>query len=209
LASDGDPTHELSKKIALPSTKTSIMRRHLLLLAATLLLAPTVALRAPVRPSLHRVASPVRSTALASAPPRRAVATSRVAPVRMQQYRLGPGGGPGFNFDGLLGPAIFLGLFFSGALGWLFNFFIGLQLLIIVIPVVAVPLFQWWISSNLLEGTCPTCSCEMQVFKGQTTQCNECGTVCTSELSPIGVFLRQPSQTGPGVIEIDVLTDDD
>ena len=125
----------------------------------------------------------------------------------MQQYRLG-GGGPGFNIDSLIGPAIFLALFFSGALGWLFNFLIGLQLLIIIIPVVAVPLFQWWVSSNLLEGTCPTCAAQVQTFKGQSSQCYACGTVYTSELSN-GVFLRQPSQTGDGVIEVEVLSDDD
>ena len=125
----------------------------------------------------------------------------------MQQYRLG-GGGPNFNIDGLVGPAIFLALFFSGTLGWLFNLSIGFLLLIIVIPVVAVPLFQWYVSQNLLEGTCPTCACDAQVFKGQTNQCVECGTVYTSELSPIGVFFRQPSQTGDGVIEVEVLTDD-
>ena len=50
----------------------------------------------------------------------------RTEPLQMQQFRL-PNGGGGFELSSLIGPAIFAGLFFSGALGWLFNFVIGFQ----------------------------------------------------------------------------------
>ena len=83
-----------------------------------------------------------------------------------------------------------------------------MQLLLFIVPAVAVPLFQWYVSQNLLEGGCPTCSARVQVLRGQSTQCMQCGTVYTSELVN-GVFMRQPSQTGEGVIEVDVRSSDD
>ena len=135
-----------------------------------------------------------------------ATPAARTAPLHMQQFNLPRGGG--FEPSSLIGPAVFAGLFFSGALGWIFNFVIGFQaplhlctsaplplcsvhlrlcdsallrictasarhaylhpahpapfpraqLLLLLIPVVGVPLFQWYIKNNLLEGTCPTCS---------------------------------------------------
>lgn len=50
---------------------------------------------------------------------------ARTAPVHMQQFNLPRGGG--FEPSSLIAPAIFAGLFFSGALGWIFNFIIGFQ----------------------------------------------------------------------------------
>merc|ERR1719171_349659 len=125
----------------------------------------------------------------------RSAPAARMPPVHMQQFNLPRGG---FDPNSLIGPAIFAGLFFSGALGWIFNFVIGIQLLLFLLPVVGVPLFQWYVKQNLLEGRCPTCSVDVQTFKGQTNQCMQCGTVYTSELVD-GMFLRQPSQTGEGV----------
>ena len=49
---------------------------------------------------------------------------ARMPPVHMQQFNLPRGG---FDPNSLIGPAIFAGLFFSGALGWIFNFVIGVQ----------------------------------------------------------------------------------
>ena len=56
----------------------------------------------------------------------RSAPAARVPPVHMQQFNL-PRGGGGFDPSILIGPAIFAGLFFSGALGWIFNFVIGVQ----------------------------------------------------------------------------------
>uniref|UniRef100_A0A7S0IIB3 Uncharacterized protein n=1 Tax=Calcidiscus leptoporus TaxID=127549 RepID=A0A7S0IIB3_9EUKA len=108
-----------------------------------------------------------------------------------------------FELSSLVAPAVFAALFFSGALGWLLNIILGLQLLIFVLPVVAVPLFQWWLSANLLEGACPTCGVTCQALKGQESQCMQCGTIYTSELEQ-GFFRRQRSQTGDGVVDVDV-----
>ena len=78
---------------------------------------PAVTFRARHRSS---AASPLpHSTGhLCSAP------AARVPSVHMQQFNLPRGG---FDPNSLIGPAIFAGLFFSGALGWIFNFVIGVQ----------------------------------------------------------------------------------
>ena len=55
-----------------------------------------------------------------------ATRAARTGPVHMQQFNL-PRGGGGFEASSLIGPAVFAGLFFSGALGWIFNFVIGFQ----------------------------------------------------------------------------------
>ena len=54
----------------------------------------------------------------------RSAPAARMPPVHMQQFNLPRGG---FDPNSLIGPAIFAGLFFSGALGWIFNFVIGVQ----------------------------------------------------------------------------------
>jgi hypothetical protein len=43
------------------------------------------------------------------------------------------------------------------------------QLLLFIVPVVGVPLFQWYIKNNLLEGTCPTCSQASPACHGPAT----------------------------------------
>lgn len=160
-----------------------------------------------VHPHL-RVSSQVATCRRVSTSPLNAPAplaqTERTTGVLMQNRLPGGGGFGGFQLESLIGPALLGALFFSGALGWLFNLVVGLQLLLLAIPVVAVPLFQWWLSSNLLEGACPTCGLPNQLLKGQAAQCPECGTIFDSELNAQGIFMRQPSQTGEGVIEVDV-----
>jgi len=126
----------------------------------------------------------------------------------MQMGQL-PRGGPSFDPGSLVGPAIFAALLFSGTLGTLFNILNGFLLLLFVVPLVAGPIFNWWISNNLLEGTCPNCSSPMQVIKGQEGQCFACGSTMSSELSESGVFLRGPGRDSAGVVDVDGVIDID
>ena len=147
--------------------------------------------------------------------------TPVAAPVGLQQSRARPavvlpqihmrlsGGGGGFDFRGLVGPIVFGSLLASGALGWIFNGLLFLSFL----PLVLGPLYSWYVENNLLEGTCPECGSPVQVLKGQRGQCFYCGSTFSSELSASGVFIREGSApTRPredGVVEVEVLTDDD
>ena len=126
----------------------------------------------------------------------------------MQMQQL-PRGGPNFDPRDLIGPAVFAFLLGTGTLGFIFNLFSGFFLFILVVPVVAAPIFNWWLSNNLLEGTCPTCAAPMQVLKGQTGQCFSCGATCSSELSN-GVFLRgEFAAREEGVVDVDGVIDID
>jgi len=121
-----------------------------------------------------------------------------------------PRGGPGFDPSSLVGPAVFAFLVFSGTLGWVFNLFGGFFLLIFLLPIVVTPVFNWWLSNNLLEGTCPNCSSPVQVIKGQQGQCFSCGSTMSSEQSAQGVFLRDFAVSREsGVVDVDGVIDID
>ena len=70
----------------------------------------------------------------------------------MQMGQL-PRGGPGFDPGDLVGPAVFAFLLGSGLLGFFFNLFSGFFLFVITVPLIAGPIFNWWLNNNLLEGT--------------------------------------------------------
>jgi hypothetical protein len=118
---------------------------------------------------------------------------------------LPPGGGGQFDPKSLVGPAVLIFLIASGALGWIFNFLNGFFLLLFVVPLVATPIANWWLSNNLLDGTCPTCGAPNQVIKGQQGRCLSCGATMSSELSSSGIFLREGSVSREdGVVDIDI-----
>jgi hypothetical protein len=196
-----------------------------LLLAAALAGANGFQMSAPC------VAHPRPSMASSYRPPATLLVRPRTTELSMQQpgFRpgggppgLGPGGGgPGFNAGSLIQPIILVSLLASGALGWIFN---GV-LFILAIPLVVGPIVSWYIQSNLVEGTCPECSSPAQVLKGQQGQCLYCGSPFSSEKGAgSDVFLRTaspasgpfggspfggPSSSDDGVVEVEVLTDDD
>ena len=180
------------------------MLRSLVLLASLLQWcaafspAPT-SRRSPLSPQLPLV-SPLCKT-----PPQSHVAPRASSPA----LRLGGGGfgggGGGFDPRSLVGPVVFASLLASGALGWLFNGILFLTLL----PLIAGPIFSWYIQANLVEGSCPECGSPVQVLKGQRGGCMTCGATMGSDLGSGGVFLRVDSvQRDDGVVEVEVITDD-
>jgi len=126
----------------------------------------------------------------------------RQVPVKLY---VGGGGGGGFDPRSLITPLVLGALIASGALGWLFN---GLLFLALV-PLIVGPLVSWYISSNLLEGSCPECGSTVQVINGQRGQCFSCGATMSSELSASGVFTREGAAAREdGVVEVEVVKDD-
>ncbi|EOD04881.1 hypothetical protein EMIHUDRAFT_220681 [Emiliania huxleyi CCMP1516] len=106
--------------------------------------------------------------------------------------------------------------FRPGALGWLFNGLLFLSL----VPLVVGPLISWYISSNLIEGACPECGAPVQVLKGQSGTCFSCGSSFSDDRdASTGVFTRQGAASSSwfgeggasedGVVEVDVIVDDD
>ena len=129
-----------------------------------------VARRAVQRAPLYPVALPTRQ---------------RMARPPMMRYI-----GGGIDPRGLVGPAVFALLLFTGGLGWVFNLLNGIFLIVFVLPLLVGPIINWYVRQNLLEGTCPECGAPVQLFKGQQGQCVYCGACMSSELSPSKVFMR-------------------
>ncbi|KAJ6301478.1 hypothetical protein OIU77_015725 [Salix suchowensis] len=102
----------------------------------------------------------------------------RVVLVRFNQGFGGGGGGGGRDNSGtarLLGNiALAVGLTYlsvSGQLGWVFDTvgwildtLISIWLLAVVIPIVGLGAFLWWAGRDILQGTCPNCGNEFQIF---------------------------------------------
>ena len=175
--------------------------------------APPAVQRPLASPRLRPQAA-IAKVPLASPRPQAAIAKLPRAKTPVAVYggggfNSGPPGLPprgGFDPRELVGPIIFISLIASGALGWLFNGLLFLSL----IPLVAGPLFSWYLQNNLLEGNCPECGAPVQVLKGQPGMCMSCGSTMSSELSANGVFFREGAAAREdGVVEVDVLTDDD
>ena len=199
------------------------MARRSLLLAT--LLAGVDAFALPARPCALR-ALKLRE------PPSQARAPAVVARMGGGGFPRGPGGGGfgggGFDPRDLIGPVVFASLIASGALGWIFNGILFLSLL----PLVAGPIFSWYIQNNLLEGSCPECGAPVQVkitpracsasdvpahracaaprpqvLKGQQGGCMSCGATMGSDLQN-GVFMRYgAARREDGVVDIDVEVD--
>jgi hypothetical protein len=60
--------------------------------------------------------------------------------------------------------------------GFLLRSFVFILGLLIVTPVVGFVGLQWWLRTNLVQGTCPVCQHEFAGFKGQPIDCPSCGT---------------------------------
>ena len=190
------------------------MNLFLLLALPSLAHAFAPAVQRPLASPRLRPQAAIAKVPLASPRPQAAIAKLPRAKTPVAVYggggfNSGPPGLPprgGFDPRELVGPIIFISLIASGALGWLFNGLLFLSL----IPLVAGPLFSWYLQNNLLEGNCPECGAPVQVLKGQPGMCMSCGSTMSSELSANGVFFREGAAAREdGVVEVDVLTDDD
>ncbi|MGD1907290.1 MAG: hypothetical protein ACFB0C_15075 [Leptolyngbyaceae cyanobacterium] len=83
------------------------------------------------------------------------------------------------NFSGLgCWLTVFGVIWLLGAvgLGWLIKSIAVLMGLIILAPVIGFFGFRWWLSRNLVNGTCPVCSAPVTGLKDIQTPCLNCGT---------------------------------
>lgn len=117
-----------------------------------------------------------------------------------------PGGRPGGEppvWQRLVVPAVFLYLLLSGSLGWLFDL-LGFGILFVtLVPLLGFAAFNFYLSQNLLEGSCPTCSAQLQGLKNQDFQCQSCGTTLSGQVADGGVFRRKSGLEDDGVINVE------
>jgi len=117
------------------------------------------------------------------------------------------GGGGGFDPSSLIGPVILVLLIGSGAFWGIIQFVNGIFLLVLLVPLVAGPLFNLFISSNLIEGACPDCGAPQQVIKAAGRhQCTNCGAIMSTTRSESGIFLREGLRNDDGgVVDVEVI----
>jgi len=119
-------------------------------------------------------------------------------------------GNGGFDLGQLVPAVLLIALFASGAWVWVFAAINGLVLFTLAIALLAPPALEWWLSRNLVEGTCPDCGTPQQVLKGQPSfQCQVCGTRITSERSESGVLMREGMANEDGLVDVAASVDTD
>lgn len=126
----------------------------------------------------------------------------RVVLVRFNQGFGSGGGGGGGGGDNsgtarLLGNiALAVGLTYlsmTGQLGWVFDTvgwildtLISIWLLAVFIPIVGLGAFLWWAGRDILQGTCPNCGNEFQIFKSTLNDELQLCPFCSQPFSVVG-----------------------
>lgn len=87
----------------------------------------------------------------------------------------------------------------SIGLGWILKSIFFLLLFLLLAPIVALVIFQWWLKRNVIEDRCPACNTSFIVVNNTQGRCPSCGEKVTVTNQR---FVRyQP----PGTIDVDVV----
>lgn len=96
-------------------------------------------------------------------------------------------------------------LVITGRIGFIFDSFLVLFAFVTIVPVLAVLGFRWWLSRQLVQGTCPSCGSVVTGLKGQSFPCTVCGNTVQGETT--GNFsVKDPTSA---TIDIDAKEIDD
>ncbi|OIW05256.1 hypothetical protein TanjilG_03645 [Lupinus angustifolius] len=126
--------------------------------------------------------------------------------------------GFGFNFGGggkdnggtarVLGNlALAIGLTYlsmTGQLGWILDAIVSIWVIAVLIPIVGIGAFLWWAGRDIMQGTCPNCGNDFQVFKSSLNDDLQLCPFCGQPFSVIGnefvkdsvKFSNQPTTFG-------------
>ncbi|XP_015583560.1 uncharacterized protein LOC8277663 [Ricinus communis] len=124
----------------------------------------------------------------------------RIVLVRFNQgFGFGGGGGGRDNSETvrLLGNvALAIGLTYlsmTGQLGWVFDaigwvldIVISIWVLAVLIPIVGLGAFLWWAGRDILQGTCPNCGNDFQIFKSTLNDELQLCPYCSQPFSVVG-----------------------
>ncbi|KAE9621649.1 hypothetical protein Lal_00032497 [Lupinus albus] len=110
--------------------------------------------------------------------------------------------GFGFNFGGggngkddgatarVLGNlALAIGLTYlsiTGQLGWILDAIVSIWVIAVLIPIVGIGAFLWWAGRDIMQGTCPNCGNDFQVFKSSLNDDLQLCPFCGQPFSVIG-----------------------
>ncbi|XP_061376528.1 uncharacterized protein LOC133318541 [Gastrolobium bilobum] len=118
----------------------------------------------------------------------------RVALVKNNQgFGFNGGGGDGRD-DGatarILGNlALAIGLTYlsvTGQLGWILDAIVSIWIFAVLIPIVGLGAFLWWAGRDIMQGTCPNCGNDFQVFKSSLNDDLQLCPFCGQPFSVVG-----------------------
>ncbi|XP_057458319.1 uncharacterized protein LOC130749060 isoform X1 [Lotus japonicus] len=106
----------------------------------------------------------------------------------------GGGGGGGGKDDGdtarLWGNiAVAIGLTylsFTGQLGWILDAIVSIWIIAVIVPIVGLGAFLWWAGRDIMQGTCPNCGNDFQVFKSTLNDDLQLCPYCGQPFSVVG-----------------------
>ncbi|KAG4960840.1 hypothetical protein JHK82_037519 [Glycine max] len=111
-----------------------------------------------------------------------------------QGFGFNGGGGGGGRDDGatarILGNlALAIGLTYlsmTGQLGWILDAIVSIWLVAVLIPIVGLGAFLWWAGRDIMQGTCPNCGNDFQVFKSSLNDDLQLCPFCGQPFSVVG-----------------------
>ncbi|XP_051151948.1 uncharacterized protein LOC127265947 [Andrographis paniculata] len=81
----------------------------------------------------------------------------------------------------------------TGQLGWLLDAIVSLWLFAVIVPIVGIGAFVWWAGRDIVQGSCPNCGNEFQVFKSTLNDDLQLCPFCSQPFSVEGnEFVRDP-----------------
>ncbi|XAR67536.1 hypothetical protein NMG60_11002328 [Bertholletia excelsa] len=109
----------------------------------------------------------------------------------------GSGGGDNSNTARLLGNIAlavgFIYLSMTGQLGWVLDAIISVWLLAVILPIVGLGAFLWWAGRDIVQGSCPNCGNEFQIFRSAINDDLQLCPFCSQPFSVVGdEFIRDP-----------------
>ncbi|KAK4369129.1 hypothetical protein RND71_012921 [Anisodus tanguticus] len=115
---------------------------------------------------------------------------------------IGDGGGGGGGKDNsetvrvLSNLVLAIGLTYltmTGQLGWVLDAIISVWLLAVLLPILGLGAFIWWAGRDIVQGTCPNCGNDFQIFRSTLNDEVQLCPFCTQPFSVIGdKFVRDP-----------------
>lgn len=105
---------------------------------------------------------------------------------------------------------LFGAVWLIGSIGlvWVLKSLLILIGLLLITPVVAVLVFQWWLRRNLVEGECPVCQYDLAGLNGMQLRCPSCSEPLKIEHKHF-TRLTPPGTVDVKAIEVEVQQLDD
>ncbi|KZV27224.1 hypothetical protein F511_04677 [Dorcoceras hygrometricum] len=73
----------------------------------------------------------------------------------------------------------------TGQLGWLLDAIVSLWVSLLLVPIVGIGAFLWWAGRDIVQGNCPNCGNEFQVFKSSLKDDLQLCPFCTQPFSVV------------------------